>query len=282
MAVAQREDGSYAVRLSAKAASENPDLPALRKLVPGNNYFGIVTGVRDRAIFLRLQAGANAKTMSYRTREMPCKNDKYMDTASLRRYCNAQIDYANGEYKNAHRNASSLKFMHLSVEQDAAILASVEQIEAQYEAYMEQERIRQQVEFERSIRSGVPFVGMPESRIADTSLGTPSSKVRHNNQVKSDEIYRCNLYDFYIKGHLIFTARCMEGKVIQVWDSRNKVDASIPYPSSPSHSSSAHSNSGSDPYHAADYSDEEDFYEDHWDDFFDFEDAEDYWREYHG
>lgn len=76
MAVSQREDdGSYAVRLSAKAASENPDLPALRKLVPGNNYFGIVTGVRDRAIFLRLQAGANAKTMSYRTREMPCKND---------------------------------------------------------------------------------------------------------------------------------------------------------------------------------------------------------------
>ena len=75
MALSQREDGSYAVRLSVKAASENPDLPALRKLVPGNNYFGIVTGVRDRAIFLRLQAGANAKTMSYRTREMPCKND---------------------------------------------------------------------------------------------------------------------------------------------------------------------------------------------------------------
>ena len=207
--------------------------------------------------------------------------EKYMDTASLRRYCNAQIDYANGDYKSAHMNASSLKFSYLSEEQDAAVLASVEQIDTQYEINMEQERIRQQAEYEHSIRTGVPFVGMPESCIADTSLGAPSSKIRHNNQVKSGEIYRCNLYDFYINGHLIFTARCMEGRVIQVWDSRDKVNTSIPYPSSPSHSSSAHSSRDSDPYHAADYSDEEDFYEDHWDDFFDFEDAEDYWREHH-
>ncbi len=207
--------------------------------------------------------------------------DKYKDTVPLRRYCNAQIDYANGDYKSAHRNASSLEFRHLSAEQDATVLASVEQIEAQYEIYMEQERIRQQAEYERSIRTGVPFVGMPESRIADTSLGAPSSKIRHNNQVKSGEIYKCNLYDFYINGHLIFTARCMEGKVIQVWDSRDKVNTSIPYPASSSHTASSHSSEDSDPYHAADYSDEEDFYEDHWDDFFDFEDAEDYWREHH-
>ncbi len=207
--------------------------------------------------------------------------DKYMDSASLRRYCNAQTDFANGDYKSAHRNASSLNFQHLSEEQNATVLASVERIEAQHDIYMEQERIRQQAEYERSIRTGVPFVGMPESRIADTSLGAPSSNVRHNNQVKSGEIYKCNLYDFFINGHLIFTARCMEGKIIQVWDSRDKVNTSVPYPSSPSHSSSSHSSTDSDPYHAADYSDEEDFYEDHWDDFFDFEDAEDYWREHH-
>lgn len=36
-----------------------------------------------------------------------------------------------------------------------------------------------------------------------------------------------------------------------------------------------------DPYNVNDYSDEEDFYYDHYDDFFDYYDAEDYYREHH-
>ena len=63
-----------------KAATENPDLPALRKLVPGSNYFGVVTGVYDRLIFVRLQAGANAKTKLYHTKQIPSK----LDTVSFR------------------------------------------------------------------------------------------------------------------------------------------------------------------------------------------------------
>lgn len=35
-----------------------------------------------------------------------------------------------------------------------------------------------------------------------------------------------------------------------------------------------------DEYDVQDYDDPEDFYEDHYDDFFDYEDAEDYWEEY--
>ena len=35
-----------------------------------------------------------------------------------------------------------------------------------------------------------------------------------------------------------------------------------------------------DPYNAKDYSNEEDFYYDHYDDFFDYEEAEDYYNEY--
>ena len=69
------ETGHYSVRLSVKAATENPDLPALRKLVPGCNYYGVVTGVRDRLIFVRLQAGVNAKTKLYYTKQIPSKFD---------------------------------------------------------------------------------------------------------------------------------------------------------------------------------------------------------------
>ena len=73
--VKDEESGQYTVRLSVKAATENPDLPALRKLVPGSNYYGVVTGVHDRLIFVRLQTGANAKTKLYHTKQIPSKLD---------------------------------------------------------------------------------------------------------------------------------------------------------------------------------------------------------------
>ncbi len=70
------ETGEPKLRLSIKAAdNENPDRAALQKLTIGSVYFGVVTGVVDRLIFIRLQSGVNAKTMSYRSEEMPSKND---------------------------------------------------------------------------------------------------------------------------------------------------------------------------------------------------------------
>lgn len=76
LAVVQDEKtGEYAVRLSVKDATENPDLPNLRKLVPGSNYYGVVTGVRDQLIFVRLQMGVNAKTKLFHTKQMPSKLD---------------------------------------------------------------------------------------------------------------------------------------------------------------------------------------------------------------
>ncbi len=54
----------YSVNLSIKEASENPDRAALEKITPNSNYFGVVTGVKDRVFFVRLQVGVNAKTQS--------------------------------------------------------------------------------------------------------------------------------------------------------------------------------------------------------------------------
>ncbi len=36
-----------------------------------------------------------------------------------------------------------------------------------------------------------------------------------------------------------------------------------------------------DPYHASDYAHPDDFYYDYYDDFWDYEDAEEYWEQYH-
>ena len=70
----------YSVSLSIKEASENPDRAALEKIVPTSNYFGVVTGVKDRVFFVRLQAGVNAKTKLYRSIDMPSR----LDTVSFR------------------------------------------------------------------------------------------------------------------------------------------------------------------------------------------------------
>ncbi|MCH5304001.1 MAG: hypothetical protein J1E41_03980 [Ruminococcus sp.] len=123
----------------------------------------------------------------------------------------------------------------------------------------------------------VPYVGMSESKISDTSLGSPSSNVRHNYQVKNGEQYLANLYDFYQDGACVFTARCVQGRVTQVWDSRDNPVA--PYKSHRSKSSSSKSKT-SDPYNAKDYYDADDFYYDNYDDFWDYEDAEDYYNEH--
>lgn len=47
-----------------------------------------------------------------------------------------------------------------------------------------------------------------------------------------------------------------------------------------SHSSGNGSPATTDPYHANDYANEEDFYEDYYNDFIDFDEAEQYWEEY--
>lgn len=80
---------TYAVNLSIKDASENPDRAALEKIVPNSNYFGVVTGVKDRVFFVRLQAGVNAKTKLYRSIDMPSR----LDTVSFRV---TRVDEENG------------------------------------------------------------------------------------------------------------------------------------------------------------------------------------------
>lgn len=65
----------YKVKVSMKEAQDNPDRAVVAKLQPGSDYFGVVTGVAHRTIFVRLQCGANAKTRVYRTPEMPNKGD---------------------------------------------------------------------------------------------------------------------------------------------------------------------------------------------------------------
>ena len=121
---------------------------------------------------------------------------------------------------------------------------------------------------EERIINGVPFVGMRESRIGDTTLGKPADEVRHNSEIKNNTLCHFNLYDWYRNGQIIFIARCLNGEVYQVWDYRS--NPITPYqPKSGSKKK----------YEFPDYDyylDAEDLYDWYYDDFYDYEEAEEY------
>lgn len=120
-------------------------------------------------------------------------------------------------------------------------------------------------------KANLPYVGMPESNISRTSLGSPRAEVRHNVEIKGSNRFITNIYDFVEAGKTIYSVRCINGYVTETWDYRN-------VPSYPSYYYPA--SSEDDPYDAASYSNEEDFYDDHYDEFSDYYDAEQYWRDH--
>jgi len=200
---------------------------------------------------------------------------QYKDTEALIAYCEANIAYMDGNIRNAYWDSYSLNFRYQTSVQKEKIDGFIEKVEQEYDEYLEQQRIEEEKAYEKKITSGVPFVGMSEKDINRTSLGTPSSEIRHNMECINGEQYKANLYDFYKDSNKVFVARCVQGKVTEVWDCRDNPIA---------HSAKSYTSNSttkeSDPYDASDYSDPEDFYYDYYDDFWDYEEAEDYWNEY--
>ena len=137
----------------------------------------------------------------------------------------------------------------------------------------ERRRIREQEEAEQ-LKKSVPYVGMSESKINGTVLGTNYELV-HNYEWISGERIRANVYRFKKGNGIIFVARCLNGRVDSVSDYRDDPWI-IRNPST-----SKKNQKDDDPYNVNDYSNEEDFYYDNYDDFWDYEDAEDYSREHH-
>lgn len=203
------------------------------------------------------------------------KEKDYKDTAALILLCKAHSQYDAGRSIDAYYTMQDARFLYQTEDQNAEISSFKAILKQEYDAYISRMAERNRQEYENRITNGVPYVGMPESRINDTSLGRPSDKVRHNYQVKNGEQYLANLYDFYQNGKCVFTARCVQGTVTEVWDNRD--NPQTPY---------VPSNGGGKAYDTGPsvngFSNPEDFYDWYWDDFFDFEDAEDYYYSHGG
>lgn len=200
------------------------------------------------------------------------EDDNYRDTVSLINLCKAHEMYDIGNVSSASSLLRNVTFPFQGIEQLKKIENFRKVVEIEYELALK----REMEDRRKRLENGVPYVGMWEGDIGRTSLGEPAPEIRHNNEMKNGNIYQANLYDFKEGNATIFTARCVDGWVTQVWDRRDEPRVSY----TPNSSSSKKKTETDDPYHAADYYHPEDFYDDYYDDFWDFEDAEDYWYEH--
>ena len=157
-------------------------------------------------------------------------------------------------------------------EQKADFDSFVETVDADVAEYYKQKEIEEREESKKNVPISAPFIGMSESKIESTELGVHHGEIRHNSEMIDGERHFANIYDFTANGYFIFSARCIDGRVTNNWDYRSDpIPPRKPYTGY----------KDDDPYDVNDFRNAEDFYDEHYDDFFDYYDAEDYFNEHH-
>ena len=214
------------------------------------------------------------------------KKTNYRDTSGLKLLCEAHLEYEEGSISLARNKLNEAKswyraysfYNYTPPEDFDAFMTLIEKKQSEARAAAA-ERERQALEYK--IKNGVPFEGMPASRIGDTTLGKPSDNVvkrrrwSYINPNLKIEYYEYT-YSFYNKnGYLVFEAFCVGDEVRSVTDYRKNPVA----PFDPSkYRGKIYDNSPS----VDGFSNPEDFYDWYYDDFFDYYEAEDYYYSHGG
>ena len=133
--------------------------------------------------------------------------------------------------------------------------------------------------------SGVPYEGMFESRVQYTSLGKADEVESCTDFYKLRASHQWRKYRWKENGKTVFMVTIsyydwkkdtsVPGYVSDVCDWRSSNTTT--YRST----TKRYTTKKSDPYNVNDYSNEEDFYYDNYDDFMDYYEAEDYYNEHH-
>lgn len=122
-------------------------------------------------------------------------------------------------------------------------------------------------------QGSVPYVGMKEYMLNTTSLREPTEIELCRDYYSLRPERRSKTYIWRVDGVVIFSAHVLVDTVISVYDNRTPP----PPPKNYSHTKKHTTHRDNDPYHAKDYDNADDFYDDYYGDFEDFEDAEDYY-----
>ena len=150
-------------------------------------------------------------------------------------------------------------------EKKAAYDAEMQRQEEERKRQAEEQRKRDEEGRADAAKHSAPYVGMPAYYIDYTQLGFHSIKLEKETTLNGVK-YPCTEYSWQSKsGMFIYKAIVVGGRVWSVEDIAAELTGS------------RRKSSTSDPYNASDYAHADDFYYDHRDDFFDYEEAEDYY-----
>ncbi len=219
-------------------------------------------------------------------------NEVYKNSVQLYAYALAQIEY-NEENKSMYFVNEYLNIIPKDYSGDLSneINTFKGNFKPQYDEFLEEQKRRDEelkrelAEIRRKryeeLKTKIPYEGMDEAYIDKTIMGK-----RHKIDVTSKYGYT-KYYWYTNSGDIMLIVTCKGGKVTSVsrygwgyywtddikpiWNGKN------PYKNKKSSSSKKKS----DPYNVYDYSDPEDFYYDNYDDFWEYEEAEDYFNEHH-
>ena len=195
--------------------------------------------------------------------------------------CDAYVAYENGNVDNADmylRLSAKYRPERLWNEQTRAFAETVTQeaeaLAARQRAEAAAELAAVRAAYEERVRTEPPFVGMYVKDIDTTPLG--DGKISdHERRYVDGKLVDIYIYDYYDEdGEVIYSARTVDGEVTEVWP--GGYDPPITF-SSPRRD---YEEEEEDRFNASSYANEEDFYYDNYYDFFDYEEAADYYREH--
>ncbi len=219
-------------------------------------------------------------------------NEAYKNTVPLYAYALAQLEY-NDENKSMYTVNDYLELIptDYSGELCDEIKTFKGNFKPQYEQFLEEQKRRDEElrlrieESERQyyakLKTKIPYEGMSETHINKTIMG------KYHDIDTSSKYGNTKYYWKTNSGDIMLIVTCKEGKVTSIsrygWDYYWTADlkpiwnGTNPYKNKKSSSSKKKE----DPYNVNDYSDPEDFYYDNYDDFWEYEEAEDYYNRYH-
>lgn len=209
--------------------------------------------------------------------------EDYKDATPYKLYCEAHYYTALEDYSRAFYAIYRFNRSKTPVEKPKDTKELYSMLGAEIEKEWDERLRLEREDYEERVRKGVPFVDMREEDIGKTSLGHPSPKIEHNSEMVNGKPIDCNLYRWDVNGKRIFSARCMQGKVIQVWDNRSNPWPITTWRPSAKQTNRPSSNDGWDiDEDVLDYTDPEEFYEDFADEFDSLDEAADYYYAHGG
>ena len=212
---------------------------------------------------------------------------KYCDVLSD--YCYARVAYNEGDYESAY-NLMLGTYIYADKELSDEISELHDILDKKHNEKLKSDIKQQESKEKEKALNGIPFVGMSADYLCSTKLGDWGDYFT-NRKIVNGELEEYEVYCWYSKNGILLMRASVEHYTVtnvskfnedSCWNNDNLKPGIVPGGTKKAKSNKKYQTTTFvDKYNVNDYSNEEDFYDDHYDDFLDYYDAEDYYKEHH-